>query len=122
MDSASASCNLTTITAILFVNVSLVQKRLPRDKFTLIIKYNTLPTSVGATVFVSPDVMAELQVHVCARLDVICDLDIDSTDFAAVESLLSGVKTRLQKSYQKSLILLSGQFCNVDLERLFFGL
>jgi hypothetical protein len=53
---------------------------------------------------------------------VICDLEINSSDSSLLQWILSGEKVALEKLYQKLLILLSSQLCNIGLERLFFGL
>jgi hypothetical protein len=52
---------------------------------------------------------------------VIFDSEIDSSDFTSLQNLLSGEEITLQKSHQKSLVLLSRQLCNVGFEQLFFG-
>jgi hypothetical protein len=116
------NCDLTTITAIPLVSISLLQEGLPRDEFTFIVNHKPFPTSVVEAVLLSPAVCEQLQIDPCARRFVICDPKIDSTDFASLQSLSSGFETVFQKSHRKSLILLSRQLGNVGLERLFFGL
>jgi hypothetical protein len=50
------------------------------------------------------------------------DPQIDSADFSSLQNLVSGVEVVLQKSHQKSLILLSLQLGNVGFEPLFLVL
>jgi hypothetical protein len=116
------SAEHSTTTAVRIVSVSLLQEGLPRDEFTFIVNHKSFSTSVVEAVLLSPAVYEQLQVDACARRFVIDDLEIDSTDFTSIQSILSGVETILQKSHQKSLILLSRQLGNVGLERRFLGL
>jgi hypothetical protein len=104
------------------VSISLLQEGLRRDEFMFIVNHTPFPTSVVEAVVLSPAASEQLQVDTCERRFVICDPEIDSTDFTSLQSLLSGVDTVLQKSHRKSLIRLSQQLGNVGLERLFFGL
>jgi hypothetical protein len=80
------------------------------------------PTSTVEGVLLSPAVGEQLQVDACGRRFDICAAGSDSTDFSSLQSLLSGKEVVLQKSHQKSLILLSRQLLNVGFERLFSGL
>jgi hypothetical protein len=79
-------------------------------------------TSTVEAVLLSPAVGEQLQVDACAGRFDICASGINSTDFSSLQSLLSGKEVIVQKSHQKSLILLSQQLLNVDFERLFYGL
>jgi hypothetical protein len=109
-------CDLLTTTT------STLLEAMPRNEFTFIINDATFPISVIEAVTFSPAVEEQFQVDACARRFVICDSEIDSTNFNSLQNLLSGVEAVFQKSHQKSLILLSRQLCNVGLERLFLGL
>jgi hypothetical protein len=60
-------------------------------------------------VLLSPAVYVQLQVNAYARKCVICDPEIDSTDFTSLQSCLSGVETIRQKLHQKLHILLNRQ-------------
>jgi hypothetical protein len=102
--------------------VPLVSEGLHPDEFALIVNDKPFSTSVAEAVLLSPAVCEQFQVDACARMFLICDPEIDSTDFSSLQSLVAGVETILQKSHQKSLNLLSQQLCNVGLERFFFGL
>jgi hypothetical protein len=117
----SATRDLMTTTDPL-VGVRLLQEGIPRDEFTFLIYHKTFPTSVIEAVALSPAVGEQLRVDACARRFVICGPEIDSADFSSLQAVLSGMEIVVQKSHQKSLILLSRQLWTVGLERLFMGL
>jgi hypothetical protein len=102
---------LTTATAVPLLKVRFLQERLAHDEFTFIVSHKSFQTSVVETMLLSPAVCEQFQVDACARRCVIDDPEIPSFDFSS-----------LQELHRKLLILLSGQLCNVGLERLFFGL
>jgi hypothetical protein len=110
------NCYFTTATTIPLANVSLLLEGLPRDEFTFIGNHKPFPTSVVEAVLLSPAVGEQLQVDACTRRFVIRDAEIDSTDFFALQNVLSAVETAVQKPHQKSLIRLSQQLGNVVLE------
>jgi hypothetical protein len=108
---------MTTITVPL-VGLCPLQEGIPRDEFAFVINHTPFPTSAVEAVALSPAVGEQFQIDACARRFVICDPQINSVDFSSLQALLSGMEIVLQKSHQKSLILLSWQLWNVDLERL----
>jgi hypothetical protein len=82
---------------------------IPLEEFTFTINDKVFITSTVEAVLLSPAVGEQLQVDACARRFDICASGIDSTDFSSLQSLLSGEEVIVQKSHQKSLILLSRQ-------------
>jgi hypothetical protein len=101
------NCNLMMATTVPLVSVNLLLEGIPREEFTIVINDKIFPTSLVDVVVVSLAVGEQLQVDACARRFAICDPAVDSADFSSLQSLLSGMEVVLQKSHQKSLILLS---------------
>jgi hypothetical protein len=113
-------------TAECLSRISVLEERtvegIPPDEFTFTINDKVFPISTVEAVLLSHAVGEQLQVDACARRFDICASGIDSADFSSLQSLLSGKEVLLQKSHQKSLILLSQQLFNVGFEWLFYGL
>jgi hypothetical protein len=112
-------------TAECLSRISVLEERIvegiPLDEFTFTINDKVFPTSTVEAVLLSRAVGEQLQVDSCGRRFDISASGIDSTDFSSLQSLLSRKEVLLQKSHQKSLILLSQQLLNVGFERLFYG-
>jgi hypothetical protein len=71
-------------------------------------------------VLLSPAVGEQLQVDACGRRIDICVSGSNSIDFSSLQVVLSGKEVIVQKSHQKSFILLSQHLLNAGLERLFY--
>jgi hypothetical protein len=104
------------------VGVSLPSGDIPLDEFTFPVNEKVFPTSAGEAVILSPAVAEQRQVDPCARRVDISAPAIASADFSSLQDLLSKKEVSLPTVHQKSLILLSRQLLNGDLERPCSGL
>jgi hypothetical protein len=118
----SATPDRITITIDPLVGVRLLQAGIPRGEFTCIINHKGFSISAIEAMLLSSAVGEQLQVDAWARRWAICDPEINSADLSSLQGLFSGMKIVLQKSHQKSLILLSRQLRNIGFEPLFLVL
>jgi hypothetical protein len=91
-----ADCGFTTIATTALVETDSPQQVIPRDEFTFIINHKRFPTSAIQAVVLSPAVGEQLEIDASTGRFVICYIEINSNDFASLQSLLSGNEAVLQ--------------------------
>jgi hypothetical protein len=88
--------------------VDSVQEGIPRDDFTFIVNHKTFPSSgVEAVGTIASSSGATSSRRLCRKY-VICDPEIDSPDFSALQNLFSGIENVVKSCIR------THSFCSAD--------